>query len=101
MPAKRESPKTWLAMRGASPGTKLITPSGTPASRNSSTSAQFDWIAEGDGFHRIVLPICAGAAHRLAAIDVKLNGVTANTKPSSGRCSRRFHMPGADSGCSV
>jgi len=43
----------------------------------------------------------AGAVGRFPAIDVKLNGVTANTNPSSGRCSMRFHAPGAETGCSV
>ena len=32
---------------------------------------------------------------------VKLNGVTANTKPSSGRYSIRFHTPGPETGCSA
>ena len=39
------------------------------------------------GFHSTVFPISAGAVGRLPAIDVKLNGVSANTKPSNGRCS--------------
>ena len=39
------------------------------------------------GFHTTVLPISAGAVGRLPAMLVKLNGVTAKTKPSSGRCS--------------
>ena len=43
----------------------------------------------------------AGAPGRLPAIAVKLNGVTANTKPSSGRYSIRFHTPGGESGCSA
>ena len=32
-------------------------------------------------------------------MQVKLNGVTAKTKPSSGRYSTWFHMPGSDPGC--
>jgi hypothetical protein len=47
-----------------------------------------------------VLPISAALAGRLAAIAVKLNGVTAKTNPSRGRYSMRFHMPGDDLGCS-
>ena len=43
--------------------------------------------AEEDGFQTTVLPINAGAVGRLPAIEVKLNGVSARTKPSSGRCS--------------
>ena len=31
---------------------------------------------------------------------VKLNGATANTKPSSGRYSIRFQMPRDERGCS-
>jgi hypothetical protein len=46
------------------------------------------------GFHTTVLPHRAGAVGRLPAIEVKLKGVTANTKPSSGRYSSRFHTPG-------
>jgi copper(I)-binding protein len=42
-----------------------------------------------------------GAADKLAAIEVKLKGVKANTKPSNGRYSKRFHIPGNDSGCSL
>ena len=47
------------------------------------------------------LPISAGAVGRFPAMDVKLNGVTASTKPSSGRWSVRFQTPGADTGCSA
>jgi hypothetical protein len=47
------------------------------------------------------LPSSAGAVGRLPAIEVKLNGVMASTKPSSGRYSIRFQLPGADSGCSL
>jgi hypothetical protein len=46
------------------------------------------------------LPISAGEVGRLAAMEVKLKGVTAKTKPSSGRYSLRFQMPGEESGCS-
>ena len=42
----------------------------------------------------------AGAVGRFAAIEVKLKGVIANTKPSSGRCSTRFQARSADIGCS-
>jgi hypothetical protein len=38
-----------------------------------------------DGFHTTTLPIIAGAVGRFPAIAVKLNGVTARTKPSRGR----------------
>ena len=42
----------------------------------------------------------AGAVGRFAAIEVKLKGVTAKTKPSSGRYSSRFHWPGGERGWS-
>ncbi len=38
-----------------------------------------------EGFHTATLPSMAGAAGRLPAMEVKLKGVRANTKPSSGR----------------
>jgi hypothetical protein len=50
------------------------------------------------GFHTTVLPRIAGPNARLF-MQVKLNGVTAKTKPSSGRYSTWFHMPGSDPGC--
>ena len=55
----------------------------------------------GDGFHTTTLPSSAGAVGRFPAIEVKLNGVMASTKPSSGRYSIRFQTPGLDSGCSA
>ena len=62
---------------------------------------QFDSTEVPDGFHRAVFPSMAGAVGRLAAIEVKLNGVMANTKPSRGRCSSRFQQPAEDCGCSA
>jgi hypothetical protein len=47
-----------------------------------------------------VLPINAGLVGRLPPIAVKLNGVTAKTKPSRGRYSMRFQTPGEEIGCS-
>ena len=38
---------------------------------------------------------------RLPAIEVKLNGVMASTKPSSGRYSSRFHALLSEDGCSA
>ena len=52
------------------------------------------------GFQTTVLPMSAADDGRFAAMAVKLNGVTAKTKPSSGRYSRRFQTPGEDTGCS-
>ncbi len=53
------------------------------------------------GFQTTTFPISAAEVVRFAAIAVKLNGETANTNPSSGRYSIRFHTPGDDSGCSA
>ena len=52
------------------------------------------------GFQTTVLPISAGEVVRLAPMAVKLNGLIASTKPSSGRYSSRFHTPGDEIGCS-
>ena len=63
----------------------LMTPAGNPAASNS----RMVWCAAsccvGDGFQMTTLPISAGADGRFPAIAVKLNGVMAMTKPSSGR----------------
>ena len=58
-------------------------------------------LCVGDGFHTTTLPMSAAEVGRFAAIAVKLNGVIATTKPSSGRYSIRFHTPGEEIGCSV
>ena len=50
-------------------------------------------IAVSLGFQTATLPIRAGAVGRLAWMLVKLNGVIAKMKPSSGRCSSWFQMP--------
>src|ERR1051325_5684140 len=50
------------------------------------------------GFQTTVFPISAAEVGRLPAIAVKLNGVTAKTKPSSGRYSSRFQTPGEELG---
>jgi hypothetical protein len=47
------------------------------------------------------LPIRAGEVERLPPIEVKLKGLTANTKPSSGRYSIRFQVPIGEAGCSA
>ena len=51
------------------------------------------------GFQTTVLPTIAGATARFPPIEVKLKGLIASTKPSSGRWSMRFHTPGDDTGC--
>ncbi len=75
------------------PATRLMTPGGIPAA---SKISMMTWAASRAvvaGFHTTVLPTIAGAAARLPPIDVKLNGLIASTKPSSGRWSMRFHIP--------
>ena len=44
------------------------------------------------------LPTIAGAAAKLIPIAVKLNGLTAKTKPSKGRYSTLFQTPALFSG---
>ncbi len=84
-----------------SPVTMLITPAGRPAasSRRMVWCAATCWV--GVGFQTTVLPMSAGTVGRFPAMAVKLNGVMAVTKPSSGRQSIRFHSPGAERGCSA
>src|SRR5512140_61591 len=61
----------------ASPGTKLMTPGGRPASTISWNMYHDDSMDAVAGFQRTVLPMSAGADVRLPPIAVKLNGVTA------------------------
>src|SRR5487761_1040802 len=84
-----------------SPVTMLITPGGSPAASSTRMTRSADSCWVGDGFHTTTLPSRAGAVGRFPAIEVKLNGVIASTNPSSGRYSIRFHVPGADAGCSA
>src|SRR2546423_165723 len=80
------------------PVTMLTTPGGRPAASSSCMRkcAENCWV--GLGFQTTVQPISAGAVGRLPAIEVKLNGVIARTKPSSGRWSSRFHVAGGLTG---
>src|SRR5262245_53022334 len=82
------------------PYTRLITPGGRPAASKIRITKYAEYEAVEAGFQITVLPISAGDADRLPPIAVKLNGVTANTKPSSGRYSMRFHTPCDERGCS-
>jgi hypothetical protein len=101
IPARRGSAIIGPATGSPSPGRKLTTPSGNPASVSRRITYQLDRAAVVEGFQIAVLPSSAGAVGRLPAIEVKLNGVMASTKPSRGRCSSLFQQPGADSGCSA
>src|SRR5258708_18078987 len=68
----------------------LITPGGRPASFRISIRK---WLTSSvcvAGLNTTVLPMSAAAVGRLAPMDVKLKGLTANTKPSRGLYSRRF-----------
>ncbi len=77
----------------------MITPGGIPASSYSFISHHAEYAAVDAGFQTTVLPISAADVGRFPPIAVKLNGVTAKTKPSSGRYSSRFQTPSEDSGC--
>src|ERR1700716_2108423 len=83
---------------GPEPCTRFTTPAGRPAAWSSRIAWWAARAADSDGFHTTVQPISAALAGRLAAIDVKLKGVTARTKPSRGRYSIRFQTPADDSG---
>ena len=85
MPANSPLANTGLPTSPPRPGTKLMTPGGRPAASSSLSTYQFERIEVEAGFQSTVLPISAGELGRLAPIAVKLNGVTAKTKPSSGR----------------
>ena len=82
------------------PKTRLITPGGSPASSSSRSVYHAESACVEAGFHTTVFPIRAGDVVRFAPIAVKLNGLIANTKPSSGRYSIRFQTPGEETGCS-
>ena len=81
------------------PGTKLITPSGRPASCSRRITKYDESTAVEAGFQTTTLPSMAGADDRLPPMAVKLNGLTAKMKPSSGRYSRRLLTPGLLIGC--
>jgi hypothetical protein len=66
---------------------KLMTPGGNPAASISFMRCQPVKTVDDAGFHNTVLPMSAGAVGRFPAIEAKLKGVTANTKPSRARYS--------------
>src|SRR5213596_3642327 len=86
-PARSRCESRTFEIIGASTATKLMTPGGMPAASYSFIRWYAEYIALDAGFQTTVLPIRAGAVGRLAAIEVKLNGVTAYTKPSRPRYS--------------
>ena len=55
-----------------------------------------EYTDEDAGFHKITFPIRAGADGRFPAIEVKLNGDTANTNPSRERYSKLFFIPSGE-----
>ena len=85
-------------MAAESPGMKLITPGGRPASMNACITIQFEKTAVDAGFQRTVLPASAGAIDRLPPMAVKLKGEMASTKPSRARYSILFHVAAKFSG---
>src|SRR5712692_4437697 len=76
-PARSRCESRTFEIIAASPAMKLITPGGMPAASYSFIRWYAEYIALDAGFHTMVLPMSAGAVGRFAAIDVKLNGVTA------------------------
>src|SRR5205823_12356527 len=104
-PVKWTPARSGLASAGSpisapEPYSRLITPGGSPASSYSFIRKCAEYAAVDAGFQTTVLPISATDVGRLPPIAVKLNGVTAKTNPSSGRYSRRFQIPGEETGCS-
>ena len=84
-PASDGCTSAWLEMAVASPGTKLITPGGSPASIRVCITYHEERTAVDAGFQTTPHPMSAGAPDRLPPIAVKLNGETAYTNPSSPR----------------
>ena len=85
MPARSGWASTASPMSRPEPSTMLMTPGGSPASSYSCMRKWAEYTAVDAGLNTTVLPISAGAVGRLPEIAVKLNGATANTKPSRGR----------------
>src|SRR4249919_1918530 len=100
-PARCSLASTGSPISAPLPYTRLITPGGRPASSSRRIVQYAEKAAVEAGFQMIVLPISAGLTVRLAPIAVKLKGLTAKTKPSSGRYSRRFQTPGDETGSSA
>src|SRR5438445_9871443 len=105
-PVKWTPARSGLARAGSpiaapDPYTRLMTPGGSPAASYSRSRKYAEYAAVDAGFQTTVLPISAALVGRLPPIAVKLKGVTAKTKPSSGRYSIRFHVPGEETGCSA
>ena len=76
-PARSRCASATSEIAAGSPGTKLITPGGSPASSRICRMYHADNIAVAPGFQSTVFPINAGAPGRLPPMAVKLNGVTA------------------------
>src|SRR5437867_7288056 len=85
MPARSGEASAGSPTSPPAPGTMLMTPGGSPAASKISMMTWAAYTAVDAGFHSTVLPMIAGAVGRLPPIEVKLNGVTAKTNPSSGR----------------
>ena len=77
MPAKSGWVSRVSVIITGSPKTVLITPSGTPASRNTSTITWAEKIWWSLGFQTTTFPIMAALDGRLPAMAVKLKGVMA------------------------
>ena len=77
IPASSREASSTSEISGPAPGSRLITPSGSPASTSRSIVTDAASCCVGEGFQITTLPSRAGAVGRLPAIAVKLNGVIA------------------------
>src|SRR4051794_14189715 len=77
IPAKLGSLSSTRLTSTASPGTKLMTPGGPPASCSRQKKCQLLSAAVDEGFQTPLLPIGAGGGGGFPPMAVKLNGVMA------------------------
>ena len=87
IPARSGEASAGSPTSAPAPGTRLMTPGGSPAASRISMMKWAAYTAVEAGFQITVFPMIAAAVGRLPPIEVKLNGVTAKTNPSSDRCS--------------
>src|SRR5438132_11209616 len=102
-PVKWTPARSGLARAGSpiaapEPYTRLMTPGGSPAASYSLIRKYAEYAAVDAGFQTTVFPISAALVGRLPTIAVKVNGVTAKTKRSSGRFTILFYVRGEETG---
>ena len=99
-PAKSGCVRTLSAVSLPLVNIKLITPSGSPASLNTSIITFAAYICLSEAFQTTTFPSIAIQEGRFPAIAVKLNGVRAKQNPSNGLYSTLFQIPLSEIGCS-